>query len=51
MKDKIVGILVVTLMTFAIFLIVGCSNPVKTVEKPKVCVTDTCVEGIDHDEP
>lgn len=50
MKDKIVGILIVTLMTFAIFLIFGCV-PVKEVEKPEVCATDTCVEGIDHEQP
>lgn len=48
MRDKIIGILVVTLITFVVFVVVGCV-PVKEAKKPEICVTDSCVEEISDD--
>ena len=47
MSDKFVGIVVVTLIAFMIFTLAGC-NPVKKGNND-VCITDSCVEGINHD--
>lgn len=48
MSNKFVGIVIVTLIAFIILTVVGC-NPVKDVHTNDVCVTDACVEGIDHE--
>jgi len=48
MSNKFVGIVIVTLITFLIFTLAGC-NPVKDSSKSDVCITDSCVEGINHD--
>jgi hypothetical protein len=48
MTDKFVGIVVITLIAFMIFTLAGC-NPVKKGNND-VCITDSCVEGINHDD-